>query len=192
MSDDIVRVLEAYRVGLLRVDGDRDLGFQSNITTDASMAIADALKTSIDTIEALRGEVATLTKDREILTLDLIDRAKEIDALRGEVERLTVAAKAADMFHAINGHGIKQAEELADHIIRQMLWGMRIDDSNKGIVRGYLLDHFKAVISRAEKAEAEAARMKEIVSHLANHDDPHVRNSVLNLLEDMNAAKETT
>lgn len=95
------------------------------------------------------------------INTERFEAADAIEAMAGEVERLTVEAKAADMFHAINGHGIKQAEDLTDHIIRQMLWGMRIDDRNKGIVREYLIDHFKAVISRAEAAEAECARLKK-------------------------------
>ena len=39
-----------------------------------------------------------------------VEAADALEAMAGEVERLTVAAKAADMFHAINGHGIKHVK----------------------------------------------------------------------------------
>jgi phage-related tail protein len=57
---ELVKRLDAGRTVLLRADGDRDLGFQSNITTDTSMALADELKSAIDALEALAGEVERL------------------------------------------------------------------------------------------------------------------------------------
>lgn len=41
--------------------------------------------------------------------------------------------------------------------------------------------------SEVERLKGETARLSEIVSLLANSDDPHVRNSVLNFLEDRSA-----
>lgn len=56
----LVKRLDAGRTVLLRADGDRDLGFQSNITTGTSMALVDELKSAIDALEALAGEVGRL------------------------------------------------------------------------------------------------------------------------------------
>lgn len=101
MSEDIVKTLETARHVLLREDGDRDLGFQSNITTDVSLAIAAALKTSIDTIEALRGEVERLRSTFNAGTVEQIlkvtqDRAEKAEAenarLKGALEKIVAQA----------------------------------------------------------------------------------------------------
>lgn len=60
---ELVKRLAAGRTLLLRADGDRDLGFQSNITTDTSMTLADELKSAIDALEAMAGEIARLNAE---------------------------------------------------------------------------------------------------------------------------------
>ena len=105
MSDhikELVKRLNAGRILLLRADGDRDLDCQSNITTDTSMALADELKSAIDAIEAMAGEVERLTRSEAGLlkTLGLERRVKhaaqtERDRLAGEVERVSALLRAS-------------------------------------------------------------------------------------------------
>lgn len=57
---ELVKRLNSCRILLLYADGDRDLGFQSNITTDTSMALAHELNSAIVALEALASEVKLL------------------------------------------------------------------------------------------------------------------------------------
>ena len=93
MSKDMnmVQRLRILRHGLLQADGDRDLGFQSNITTTASMAIADELKDAADLIEQLEAEVGRLKRVK--LAHDAMEKwcgelTKKAEAAEAEVERL--------------------------------------------------------------------------------------------------------
>lgn len=54
----------------------------------------------------------------------------------------------------------------------------------RGLVTVPLLQRAEAAEQRSCDLEAEVARLTEILSLLGNSDDPHVRNSVLNFLED--------
>lgn len=91
MSDkikELVKRLAAGRTLLLRADGDRDLGFQSNITTDASMALADELKSAIDALEAMAGEVERLNKLNDELDTAASERLLRAFAAEAERDRL--------------------------------------------------------------------------------------------------------
>lgn len=65
----------------------------------------------------------------------------------------------------------------------------RLRDAAREAERRWQTDNSPLTIAlrRAEKAEAEVKRLNEILSLLANSDDPHVRSSVLNFLEDRSA-----
>ena len=93
---ELVKRLAAGRTLLLRADGDRDLGFQSNITTDTSMALADELKSAIDALEAMAGEVERLTTNGIHSCWEECPRlpcaqGREIRALIAERDRLKAA-----------------------------------------------------------------------------------------------------
>ena len=80
MTDNIKELakrLTAYRTLLLRADGDRDLGFQSNITTNASMALADELKVAADALEALAAN-RDLWRDKCVLMEAERDRLRAV------------------------------------------------------------------------------------------------------------------
>lgn len=66
-SDEVklVERLRAFADGILKVDGDRDLGFQSNITTTASMAMVDEFRSAADTISRLVAENGKYKKEWE-------------------------------------------------------------------------------------------------------------------------------
>lgn len=88
---ELVKRLNAGRILLLRADGDRDLGCQSNITTDTSMALADELKSAADALEALRGEVEKWKQRYFTASAQAIREAEKAEAADAERDRLKAA-----------------------------------------------------------------------------------------------------
>ena len=123
--------------------------------------LADAVTKEVNAPDHRGGSGFLLARLADARTA-LISAESRIQELERELAEARQAAQVSDLFHGINGHDIADAEKHADHIIKQMLWGMRVDDSNKGQVREYLVAHFKALCARAETARATALESVDI------------------------------